>query len=143
MSKKKENQNVKSNIELCDANVKEIDKCTQVDNEIIALKAENDALKAKVSSVDDKLKDLEDQKLRLCAEMENIRRRSQKDVENAHKFALEKFTQSLLPVLDSMEKAIEASKQSDNLKAVSEGVAGLPSFSGWRSGRGRRRLAGF
>ena len=123
MSKKKENKNVKSNIELCDVNVKEIDKRTQVDNEIIALKAENDALKAKASSVDDRLKDLEDQKLRLCAEMENIRRRSQKDVENAHKFGLEKFTQSLLPVLDSMEKAIEASKQSDNLKAVSEGVA--------------------
>jgi len=123
MSKKKENTNMKDNVDICDHGIDEVDQHLEADDQIIALKAENDALKAKLSSVDDRLKDMEDQKLRLCAEMENIRRRSQKDVENAHKFGLEKFTQSLLPVLDSMEKAIDASKQSDNLTAVSEGLA--------------------
>jgi len=122
MAKKKENKNVKNNFESCDVNVVQADETTQVDDEVIVLKAENDALRAKISSVDDMLKDIEDQKLRLCAEMENIRRRSQKDVENAHKFGLERFAKGLLPVLDSMEKAIEASKQSNNLAAVSEGV---------------------
>ncbi len=63
-----------------------------------------------------------DKVVRAQAEMENLRKRAARDVENAHKFGLEKFTQSLLPVLDSLEKAIETSKESDNFKAVSEGV---------------------
>lgn len=119
MAKKEDEKN---DAKPCDINIEQAAGNIQIDDEVIALKAENDALKAKVSSVDDTLKEIEDQKLRLYAEMENIRRRSQKDVENAHKFGLERFAQSLLPVLDGMEKAIEASKQSDNLKAVSDGV---------------------
>ena len=119
MAKKEDEKN---EVKPCDINIEQAAGNIQIDDEAIALKAENDALKAKVSSVDDTLKEIEDQKLRLYAEMENIRRRSQKDVENAHKFGLERFAQSLLPVLDGMEKAIEASKQSDNLKAVSDGV---------------------
>ncbi len=39
--------------------------------------------------------------LRIKAEMENLRRRTELDVEKAHKFALEKFVNELLPVLDS------------------------------------------
>ncbi|MBL6808656.1 MAG: nucleotide exchange factor GrpE, partial [Pseudomonadales bacterium] len=46
--------------------------------------------------------------LRAQAETENIRRRAARDVEQAHKFALEKFAGELLPVLDSIEKAVEA-----------------------------------
>ena len=46
--------------------------------------------------------------LRAQAEAENIRRRAARDVEQAHKFALEKFAGELLPVLDSIEKAVEA-----------------------------------
>ena len=39
--------------------------------------------------------------LRVKAEMENLRRRTEMDVEKAHKFALEKFVNELLPVIDS------------------------------------------
>lgn len=53
-----------------------------------------------------------DQAVRAQAEMQNIRRRAEMDVEKAHKFALEKFAKELLPVIDSMEKAIEAEKES-------------------------------
>lgn len=46
--------------------------------------------------------------LRVQAEMENQRRRTQKELQDAHKFALEKFTRELLPVLDSFELGIQA-----------------------------------
>ena len=56
----------------------------------------------------EKYKDLA---LRAEAEMQNLQRRTTRDVENAHKFALEKFLQNLLPIVDSLEKAIEAAEQ--------------------------------
>ena len=47
-----------------------------------------------------------DQTLRAQAEAENVRRRTQRDVENAHKYALERFGNDLLPVVDSLERAV-------------------------------------
>ena len=41
----------------------------------------------------------------------NVRRRATRDVENAHKFGQEKLIQNLLPVIDSLEKAIESAEQ--------------------------------
>ncbi len=48
------------------------------------------------------------QVLRLQAELENLRKRSQRELENAHKYALEKFIQELLPVKDSLEMGLAA-----------------------------------
>lgn len=45
---------------------------------------------------------------RALAEVENVRRRTQQDIEKAHKFALEKFSNELLPVLDNLERALSA-----------------------------------
>lgn len=64
--------------------------------------------------------------LRAQAEAENIRRRAARDVEQAHKFALEKFAGELLPVLDSIEKAVEAAgalAEGEDTKAMAEGVS--------------------
>lgn len=47
--------------------------------------------------------------LRAKAEGENIRRRAQEDIAKAHKFATESFAEALLPVMDSLEKALESS----------------------------------
>jgi molecular chaperone GrpE len=63
-----------------------------------------------------------DQALRAQAEAENTRRRAARDVENAHKYALEKFAQELLPVLDSLEKAVELSAQTEGAQGIKEGV---------------------
>lgn len=52
-----------------------------------------------------------DQLLRANAELENARRRARQDVENAHKFALEKFAMELLPVKDSLEMGLAASSE--------------------------------
>ncbi|WP_107758733.1 nucleotide exchange factor GrpE [Dickeya sp. Secpp 1600] len=61
--------------------------------------------------------------LRARAEMENIRRRAELDVEKAHKFALEKFAGEMLPVIDNLERALEmADKSNEALSGMIEGV---------------------
>ena len=64
-----------------------------------------------------------DSVLHIKAEMENLRRRTELDVEKAHKFALEKFVNELLPVLDSLDRALEvADKDNDAMAAMVEGI---------------------
>lgn len=64
-----------------------------------------------------------DAQLRAQAEVENIRRRAEMDVEKAHKFALEKFTNELLPVIDSLERALEvADKENAEQASMIEGI---------------------
>jgi molecular chaperone GrpE len=64
-----------------------------------------------------------DAQLRAQAEIENIRRRTEMDVEKAHKFALEKFANELLPVIDSLERALEvANKDNAELASMIEGI---------------------
>ena len=55
--------------------------------------------------------------LRLQAEMENLRKRHERDVANAHKFALEKFAVDLLPVKDSLEMGIAAASEGEVIDA--------------------------
>jgi len=63
-----------------------------------------------------------DQLLRTKAEMDNIRRRTQKDLENAHKFALEKFIAEMLAVKDSLELGINAAQQENaTVESLREG----------------------
>ena len=61
--------------------------------------------------------------LRVKAEMENLRRRTELDIEKAHKFALEKFINELLPVIDSLDRALEvADKANPDMSAMVEGI---------------------
>lgn len=53
--------------------------------------------------------------LRLQAEIDNLHKRSKRDLENAHKYALEKFAADLLPVRDSLEMGIAAAAQGQNV----------------------------
>ena len=64
-----------------------------------------------------------DQVLRIQAEMQNVRRRAERDVENAHKYALDKFTADLLPVVDNLERALSTIDAADEAqKAVNTGL---------------------
>ena len=95
---------------------------------------EPDASAEQVDPRDEKIANLEaqlaeaetrerDSVLRIKAEMENLRRRTELDVEKAHKFALEKFVNELLPVLDSLDRALEvADKDNDAMAAMVEGI---------------------
>ncbi len=81
--------------------------------------SEVDALKAQAQ-------EFQEQMLRSQAEMQNVRRRAEIDVEKAHKFALEKFVKELLPVADSLEKAVESTEGHEDagelVASIREGV---------------------
>ncbi len=63
-----------------------------------------------------------DRALRAQAEMENLRKRTTRDVENAHKYALEKFVNELLPIVDSLELGMAAAVGNDANKELLEGM---------------------
>lgn len=63
---------------------------------------------------------LQDQHLRAVAEGENIRRRAQEEVAKAHKYGIEAFAESLLPVRDSLELALASEVPS--IASMKEGV---------------------
>ncbi|MGL5393623.1 MAG: nucleotide exchange factor GrpE [Shewanella sp.] len=70
-----------------------------------------------------KVEEQKDSVIRAAAEVDNIRRRAAMDVEKANKFALEKFANELLPVLDNMERALQGTNPQDEAtKAIYEGV---------------------
>ncbi len=60
--------------------------------------------------------------LQLMAEQENMRKRSQRDIENAHKYALEKFVDELLPVVDSLEMGLVAASEARDADKLREGT---------------------
>jgi molecular chaperone GrpE len=66
-----------------------------------------------------------DELLRVQAEMQNLRRRTEQDIEKAHKYGQEKFSIELLAVIDNLERAAAASEASEDeaVKAIQEGVA--------------------
>ncbi len=51
--------------------------------------------------------------IRLMAEMDNLRKRNAREVENLRKFSLDKFAKALIPVADSLDKALEVSAKED------------------------------
>ena len=78
-------------------------------------------LKAQVEETSKKEQDL---LLRTRAEIDNMRRRSEQDIEKAHKFALEKFSKDILNTIDNLERALAtpANKEDKNIKALFDGV---------------------
>jgi molecular chaperone GrpE len=70
-----------------------------------------------------KIKDYWDQIMRLKAEIENNRKRAERDIENAHKYALRNFVEALLPIIDSMELSqAAADAKNASLESFREGV---------------------
>ena len=62
--------------------------------------------------------------LRTRAEIDNIRRRTEQDVEKAHKFALEKFAKDILNTIDNLERALATPRntEDESVKALFDGV---------------------
>ncbi|MDI5933318.1 nucleotide exchange factor GrpE [Halomonas kalidii] len=83
---------------------------------------EAEVLAARVEELEQSLAEAKDQALRAAAEAQNVRRRAEQEAEKARKFALERFVKELLPVVDSLEKALEAMGE-DATEAHREGVS--------------------
>ncbi|WP_370556272.1 nucleotide exchange factor GrpE [Edwardsiella tarda] len=108
------------------ANVEQVENA-ELQAETQASGAEPDARDARIAELEAQLKAMGDKErdimLRARAEMDNVRRRAEQDVEKAHKFALEKFSSELLPVIDNLERALEvADKSNSELVSMIEGV---------------------
>ena len=99
-----------------------VDDKAQTDEEMSAeLLAENEL--TKTEELQEQVSKANEQVLRVQAEMQNVRRRAERDVGNAHKFALEKFAGDLLPVVDNLERALGTiSAEDEAQKAVSTGL---------------------
>lgn len=72
-----------------------------------------DALQSELNSHNEQL-------LRLQADLQNQQRRAQRDIANAHKFALEGFVNELIPVVDSLEQGIQNSASED--ESIKQGM---------------------
>jgi len=89
------------------------------DDEVESEADENEgANRTETEALEARVKEFQEQALRSHAEMQNVRRRAEIDVEKAHKFALEKFVKELLPVADSLEKAVESTEGQENAGEV-------------------------
>lgn len=80
----------------------------------------------------EKAQNAKDDLLRVQAEMQNLRRRTEQDIEKAHKYGQEKFSVELLAVMDNLERSLEAASNSEDetVNAIREGVdLTLKSFS--------------
>lgn len=83
---------------------------------------EAEMLAAKVEELEQSLAAANDKAMREAAETQNVRRRAEQETEKARKFALEKFVKELLPVVDSLEKALDAMGE-DATEVHREGVS--------------------
>lgn len=82
------------------------------------------SLEDMVSQLQEDVLAARDNVLRAQADAQNVKRRAEQDVEKARKFALERFSADLLPVVDNLERSLEAASGADELsKSVAEGVA--------------------
>jgi molecular chaperone GrpE len=73
-----------------------------------------------LAQLEAKVLELQDAFMRAKAEGENIRRRAQEDISKAHKFAIESFAESLVPVKDSLEMGLKVETQT--IESIKEGV---------------------
>jgi len=83
-----------------------------------------EALQREIADLKKQLADQKDALLRQQAEMDNVRRRGSRELEEAHKYALKNFAQELLPVKDSLEMEQAAAAQPDvDVTTLQEGGA--------------------
>lgn len=78
------------------------------------------SLEEQLSAMQAKLAEMQDAFMRARAEGDNIRRRAQEDVSKAHKFAIESFAESMVPVRDSLEMALKV--ETPSIESLKEGV---------------------
>ncbi|SFV80899.1 Heat shock protein GrpE [hydrothermal vent metagenome] len=84
---------------------------------------QSDDLQAQLEEAQQSAKDNWDKVLRAQAEMENLKRRNAKDLENAHKFALDGFVKALLEVKDSLTMGLKtANEEKATIEHIIEGL---------------------
>ncbi len=124
-----QNENAQAQAEQVEvANEAQLEQTTEVQQEqpveaeLAAAYARINELETYIAEADNREKDIQ---LRAQAEIQNIRRRAEQDVEKAHKFALEKFSKELLTVVDNLERglnALDTAVTDETTQALVDGV---------------------
>jgi len=81
-----------------------------------------EALQIELERAQGAAKDFQDKWLRTQAEIENLRRRANRDVENAHKYGMERFAAEMLNVKDSLELGLSAASETRDVAKLAEGM---------------------
>lgn len=92
------------------------------DSNAAAPEGDMESLKAECERLREEANQNHDKWLRAQAELENIRRRATRDVENAHKYGVERFAAEMLNVKDSLELGLSAASESKDIAKLSEGM---------------------
>ncbi|TXL16378.1 nucleotide exchange factor GrpE [Methylococcaceae bacterium HT3] len=90
-------------LDIDEATTEEVEVLEVEDTELSIEELQKNLVKAESKAADNW-----DKVLRIQAEMDNLKRRTQKDLDSAHKYGLEKFAKELLSVIDSLELGIQA-----------------------------------
>ena len=116
--KQEQNEELEQDLQSQEVDVEEQNQAEDPLEEAIARVQE---LEAQLAETAKKEQDL---LLRTRAEIDNIRRRTEQDVEKAHKFALEKFAKDILNTIDNLERALATPKntEEESVKALFDGV---------------------
>lgn len=100
----------------------EIHQNEQALGEPPAIETVVEELKKELVAAEQKAQENWDKAVRVLAEMDNLKKRTQKELEDAHKYALNNFARELLPVLDSLELGLQAATgDSEEVKKFREG----------------------
>ena len=93
--------------------------------DVATMSADPDQLQEKLTAAELAAEKARDDLLRVQAEMQNLRRRTEQDVERAHKYGIEKFSTELLVVADNLERALNSASESkdESAKAILDGVS--------------------
>ena len=103
----------------------EVEKATEPDDQgqTEAQEPNVETLQAQLATLAAAFDSAKEQSLRAQADVQNIRRRAEQDVEKAHKFGLEKIVNDLLPVVDNLERALATiDPANEGFKAIYEGI---------------------
>lgn len=101
----------------------EMETAMQDQPDMAAAQEEASDMQVQLEALNDELANARDQLIRAQADVQNIRRRAEQDVEKAHKYGQEKLVSDLLPVVDNLERALAAITADDEvLKSLVEGV---------------------
>jgi len=93
-----------------------------VEAEVVETEDETTVLQEQLAKALDEAKIHQEQYLRTLADMENLRKRTQRDKEDLAKYANENILREILPVIDNLERAVEHAEQAESDEGLFEGV---------------------
>lgn len=92
------------------------------EKELESLRAQLEFSMAKGRDLMGKVKESHERMLRAVADLDNYKKRAQKEKEDVQRYGIEKLLRDFLPVIDNLERALEASKQGTDIESLRQGV---------------------